>query len=243
MKTLQLGPVLVRACGGTDGDGGGDGPSIVLSHGEGAPGDDRVALPRGIDVGRGVRWFFPEAPLKVDVGPGAVGRAWWPIDMAKIQLAIMTGKRRDMIDDDPPTLATAREALAACLDALVKDHALDPARALIGGFSQGAMLSTEVVLERDEALPAFAGLVVMSGSMLAAPRWSTQIEARARGLHVLQSHGQADPLIPFEAAMALHDKLRAAGAAIELVSFRGQHEIPPAVLQRLALFARARLGT
>ena len=90
---MKIGPLSVRELGR------GDGPAILLCHGYGAPGDDLVPLGRVIDAGSGVRWFFPEAPLEVDLGFGRP-RAWWPIDMMRMQVSnshieIVNGKRDD----------------------------------------------------------------------------------------------------------------------------------------------------
>ena len=235
ISTRKAGSLTVHCTGGTDGKGGGDGPAIVLSHGFGAPGDDLVSLAGAIEAPAGTRWFFPEAPGVVDFGGGQQGREWWHIDMLRIQQAVMSGQRMKMIEETPDGLADARTALEGCLAAL----SLDPARTIIGGFSQGAMLSTEVQVHRD--VP-FAGLAILSGSLLSVDRWSPAIAERAGKLHVFQSHGQRDPIIPFEAAAALRNLLQANGADLEFVAFPGQHEIPRVVLQGLGRFVQKILG-
>jgi phospholipase/carboxylesterase len=236
LRLLSAGPLRVRASGGSDGAGGGNGPAIVLSHGFGAPGDDLVSLADATDVGDvPVRWFFPEAPIALDLGMSPGPRAWWELDMARVQRAMMDGTRMKMIEETPEGLAEARAALEECLAALE----LDPARTILGGFSQGAMLSTEIALHRD--VP-FAGLAILSGSLLSVDRWGPAIDARAKSLRVFQSHGQRDPIIPFEAGAALRNLLQAHGAELDFVTFQGGHEIPRPVLQRFGAFARAVLA-
>src|SRR5687767_14102037 len=115
MKTLTLGALRVAAFGGTDREGGGDGPAILLCHGYGAPGDDLVPLARVTDVGREVRWFFPAAPLELDVGFGMTGRAWWEIDILRIQEQMMRGDRREVMNETPEGLSAARAALETCI--------------------------------------------------------------------------------------------------------------------------------
>ena len=44
MRTTTLGQLTVHLTGGTDREGGGDGPLVVLLHGFGAPGTDLVPL-------------------------------------------------------------------------------------------------------------------------------------------------------------------------------------------------------
>src|SRR5260221_4639921 len=92
MDKVAIGPLGVRMFGGADRRGGGSGPAILLCHGFGAPGADLVPLARVIDAGRDVRWFFPEAPI--DLGLEMMGgRAWWEIDLVRMQTAIARGQR------------------------------------------------------------------------------------------------------------------------------------------------------
>ena len=44
MLTEMIGPLRAHLTGGSDGNGGGNGPVVVLLHGFGAPGTDLVAL-------------------------------------------------------------------------------------------------------------------------------------------------------------------------------------------------------
>ncbi|AKT39742.1 alpha/beta hydrolase [Chondromyces crocatus] len=235
MTTVTLGPLKVHTVGGADRKGGGDGPAILLCHGFGAPGDDLVPLARVIDAGEGVRWFFPEAPLTVNLGYGMSGRAWWPLDLALLQQQMMEGHARDLAQETPPALAEARAALEACIEALVTHHGVRRDRLLVGGFSQGAMVTTEVTLHAEEP---FAGLAVLSGSILSADRWRVASKRTAPGLKVLMTHGRADPILPFPSADALRALLTDAGAEVDWLPHAGQHEIPREALLRLASFAR-----
>ncbi|MEO7093861.1 MAG: hypothetical protein ABI175_11465 [Polyangiales bacterium] len=234
----QIGPLTVRCTGGTDGKGGGDGPAFILNHGFGAPGDDLVSLAGAIDVGPlagKLRWFFPEAPIAIDFVGGQTGRAWWPIDMRRLQPGIPDKEKMRMMEETPIGLAPAREALEGCLAALE----LDPARTILGGFSQGAMLATEIQLHRE--VP-FAGLVILSGALISLDRWSPAIAERAKQLKVFQSHGQKDPVLAPLSAVGLRNLLTAHGAELESVEFGGGHEIPRPVLQRLGAWAQRTLG-
>jgi phospholipase/carboxylesterase len=238
MTPTSIGPLRVHMFGGEDRRGGGDGPAILLCHGFGAPGDDLCALSRVIEAPRGARWFFPEAPLALDLGYGMSGRAWWPIDMMRLQMAIARGERPSLADQTPEGLASAREALEACIEELIAKHNVKRDRLIIGGFSQGAMLTTEIALFSPEP---FAGLAVLSGTLLSQARWRAAVKASGPKLHVLMSHGRADPLLPFEDAEALRQMLVDASAKVEWVPHNGQHEIPMVVLERLGAFARSRL--
>ncbi|MCK6592728.1 MAG: hypothetical protein HUU21_23830 [Polyangiaceae bacterium] len=239
MTLSTIGPLRVRSFGGSDRRGGGDGPAILLCHGFGAPGDDLCSLARVVPVPSTVRWFFPEAPLAIDFGYGMQGRAWWHIDMMRLQEALMRGDPRVLRHETPVGLTEAREALEGCIDALVRDHNVSRDRLLIGGFSQGGMLTTEIALHAPRP---FAGLAVMSGTLLCEDRWREAARASGPNLHALMSHGRADPLLPFDGAVALKELFEEAGASVAWVPHSGQHEIPMIVLQRLGAFAGERFA-
>ena len=227
MKTFRAGPLLVRSVGGTDRDGGGDGPSVLLCHGYGAPGDDLVSLYRAVRAPEGTRWFFPEAPG--DLGAGSDGRAWWQIDMMKLQLAMMRGEHRALADEVPAGLDEARDALEQCIDALGEHHGVVRDRLVIGGFSQGAMVATELGLYGAHR---YAGLAVLSGTLLCQSRWAEK-QGRLRDLPIVQSHGKADPILAFSGAEALRDFFTVAGAKLSWIPFAGQHAIPASALTGL----------
>jgi phospholipase/carboxylesterase len=94
------------------------------------------------------------------------------------------------------------------------------------------MLSLDVALHSDRAL---AGLVLMSGTLIAEREWAPRMAAR-KGMHVLQSHGQRDGLLPFAAAERLRDLMTQAGLDVTWVPFRGAHEIPPPVVAAVGDF-------
>jgi phospholipase/carboxylesterase len=226
MRTQKFGPLTCRITGGTDREGGGEGPVVVLLHGYGAPGDDLVGLARVLDVPREVRFVFPHAPLSL-AGGMMDSRAWWQIDLMALEAALASGDARDLRKDQPVGLLEARTALSECLDAITAE--LKPSALVIGGFSQGAMLATDLALHDPRPLRALA---LMSGTFLNEQAWRPRFASRA-GLATLISHGSHDPLLPFAASVELKDALIEAGLSVAFVPFRGQHEIPPMVLQAL----------
>lgn len=229
MRRVRLGELDVRITGGTDGDGAGEGPVVILLHGFGAPGNDLVDLWRGLAAPRGTRYVFPEGPIAL--GPEyAGGRAWWWIDLDR-RIQRQKEGRRD-IAEVPDGLDEARARVIGLLDAIEQTMRPPPGKVVLGGFSQGAMLSLDVALRSPFPL---AGLVLMSGTHIAAKEWAARLETR-RGLPVLMSHGQDDELLPFAIAEGLRDTLVAAGMPVEWIPFRGGHGIHPHVLTRLGEF-------
>jgi phospholipase/carboxylesterase len=231
MREEQIGGLRARITGGTDGKGGGRGPLILLLHGFGAPGDDLVPLADALNVPAGTRFVFPEGPLSLSFGPGDA-RAWWLIDMARIAQDRAAGRVRDLSQDIPKGLAPVRETMLAFLKEIEQKFGADPKKTVLGGFSQGAMLSCDLILHTDRP---YAGLVQLSGTLLAQPVWGPLLPKR-KGLPVFQSHGVQDEILPYVGAERLRDTLFHAGLSVEWHNFRGGHEIPRMVLQRLGLF-------
>ncbi|MCY4612806.1 MAG: hypothetical protein OXB94_04175 [Nitrospira sp.] len=237
MRMHTYGGLDVRIAGGPDREGGGNGPVVILLHGFGAPGDDLVSLWRMVRVPDEVRFVFPVAPLELDDGLPD-GRAWWMLDMERIARQIAEGRGRD-IEAVPDGLAAARERVLAMLDDLDRHEGLPPDQVFLGGFSQGAMLACDTVLRSDRP---FAGLIMMSGSIIARPEWEARWPAR-KGLPVFQSHGTDDPLLPHDTATQLKDTLIRHGLAVTWHEFRGGHEIPPPVLDHLGRFLSHACGS
>lgn len=209
--------------------------TCVLLHGFGAPGDDLVGLAGELDstVRAPVRLVFPAAPLTLG-GPYGDARAWWLLDLARLEDEFRRGVPRDRRGEIPDGLAEARDRVIQFLDQLVERFAIAPDRLVLGGFSQGAMLSLDVALHR--AAPP-AGLLLMSGTLIAEAAWHPRM-AQLAGVPVMMSHGQADALLPFHIAEILRDRLVAAGAAVNWQPFSGGHEIPAAAIDAAGALLR-----
>jgi phospholipase/carboxylesterase len=164
------------------------------------------------------RFVFPEG--LVDLAPsGLRGRAWWPVDAVERADALSRGSR-DLSDFVPEGLGDARRFLARLLDGLFVE---DSVRSLVlGGFSQGAMLSCDLALRSVRAL---TGLALFSGARIAADEWRA-LYGRRHGLRVFVSHGRADPDLSFSAAESFQAELSDAGWVVTWCPFDGGHEMP-----------------
>jgi phospholipase/carboxylesterase len=198
------------------------GLTIVLLHGFGAPGDDLVDLGRYLEAPPGSRFVFPAAPIEMG-GLYGDSRAWWMIDLSSFDRP----KPQDRSEEVPEGIDAARQLVTAVLEKLVEEGA---GPIVLGGFSQGAMLSLDTALHLESQLAShLAGLVLMSGTPINGAAWTPRM-AKMKDLPVLVSHGRRDPLLSFTAAQAMADRLRTAGAHVDWVEFDGGHEIPPPVL-------------
>ncbi len=208
----------------------------VLCHGFGAPGDDLVPVADELfdlrpELAGKVRFVFPEAPLSMaDLGLGP-GRAWWmlaPEHLAAIQAQDVPAMLK-MRHETPEGLTRARRLLMALVAELTRETGLPYGRLVLGGFSQGAMLATDVALRLEEPP---AALAVFSGTLVNEAEWAERAPRR-KGLRVLQSHGRADPLLPFANAEALRDLFTGAGLAVDFRPFDGGHGLSPGALEGL----------
>jgi phospholipase/carboxylesterase len=230
-----------QQCGGLDCTlalpAGGKPPefSVVLCHGFGAPGTDLVPLSHELaelvpELSAQIAYLFPQAPLELG-SYGFPGRAWWMVDVERFQRAV--GNPREIAAlraEVPDGMPESCELLRNCLDDAARRTGVPISRTLLGGFSQGSMVATDVAL-RLPAPPA--GLVVFSGALIAEHEWRELAKKRG-ALSVLQTHGRYDPLLPIEGAEALRDLLVEQGLSVEFVAFNGPHTISMEGINRCA---------
>ena len=200
----------------------------ILSHGYGASGEDLVDIGSQIlavvpELQSIARFVFPEAPLSLaELGYGDSSRAWWHLDMEKITAAIARGELRDQRNDLPAELPAAREAMLELIRVASEEADLPPSKIVLGGFSQGSILSIDLALRLPETIGA---LVVWSGTLLCEQEWRS-LAANHPQLRVLQTHGETDTLLPFVAAEWLRDMFFDCKINVDFLSFPGQHSIP-----------------
>ena len=206
---------------------------ILLCHGFGAPGDDLVPLGMEIlrarpDLREQVAFVFPAAPIALEQPIAFDSRAWWPIDMERLMISDDEERAQHLRSHAPPLLPKAFQKLESTRTAVQQQFEIDSTQLIVGGFSQGAMLTTELALACGQAL---AGLAIFSGTLLDQDRW-TRLSAECPSLRIIQSHGQQDPILPFSNAEALYTLLRQ-HHDVSFLPFPGVHTIPPQALEAL----------
>jgi phospholipase/carboxylesterase len=183
---------------------------VVLFHGYGADGTDLVGL-AGPLSSEGTAFLFPEAPIELRTG----GRAWFTRDRSDFE----QGYQRAL----------------ALLQVLIRDHA--QLEFVIGGFSQGAMLTSNLLA--DAPIQVQGALIFSPANLL------THLPGPAsRRLPLLLSHGTLDQVLPFSEGEALRDRFRAWGYPVTWVPFVGPHTITREVLaEARELLASLPVGT
>ncbi len=212
---------------------------VVFCHGYGASGTDLVGLAEAIEevapeVAGRMEFLFPEAPIDMAQWGIPGGRAWWPINMQRLLSLTQAGSLLELVDEVPPGIDEAARQLQSGIKARLKALDLPEDRLILGGFSQGAMVSTHLTLT-GALQPRW--LVLFSGALICRPVWTEYLASHpdlGQKLNVFQSHGKYDPVLPFAGAQMLGQLLESSGIPLDFWAFGGQHEIPGGVIEKLA---------
>ncbi len=202
---------------------------IVLLHGFGANFSDLTGLAGALDPAQSWDWYFPNGPEAITFSKEYAGRAWFPIDRQRMEQALLRGVREPFRNEIPAGFT--RSSLS--LDGMLKELGTRYDEIVVGGFSQGSMVSCDVALHTQQKVKA---LLLLSSNIIALPRWLAAISKKPMAFKVFQSHGQFDNVLPVEGANELAQFWRDQNYALEYVSFRGGHEIPYPVLEKLKIF-------
>ncbi len=205
--------------------------AAVILHGYGASFNDLAPLHQYLDPDKRINWFFVDGPFSVDIGMGMTGKAWFPIDMVKLQMHIQAGKFEEVFyQTDPPGLKEVTLQITNYVRELKKDYK----KVVLGGFSQGSMISTSIVLENKDLVD---GLLLMSSTLYDYNRFEKSAE-NFKDLPIFQSHGMFDPVLPFNMSQKLYEILSSKSKDIHFESFEGGHEIPLPVINNAKNFLR-----
>ena len=201
--------------------GGGGPPLLVLVHGYGSSAAEWMPFTQTIRLPANGRFIFPQAPATIGFSNG---RAWWPLELAA---HIPSGKSLpDLSSTSPPGLKASAARIRELLQDLRRPRG---GPILLGGYSQGAMVASEVAFQSDEPL---AALILLSGTPVDEASWQANYSRRRR-LPVFMSHGRTDPVLPFDGSLRMKADLESAGVPVTWLEFAGGHEIPVEVVRAL----------
>jgi phospholipase/carboxylesterase len=189
---------------------------LILNHGRGTDEHDLFGLLDALDPERRLVGVTPGAPL-TDVPPG--GRHWYLVPRVGYP--------------DPATFQGSYGQLASFLDDLLDARGIGWDRAVIGGFSMGAVMSYAVGLGARRPPPA--GIVALSGFVPTVEGWSADLEGRP-GLPVLIRHGRNDPVIDVAFARRARELLEGANLRVNYQETDAGHWLPPEVVPQLREF-------
>lgn len=187
--------------------------AFVLVHGRGASEHDLAPLFDILDPDRRFVGIAPGGPLALPPG----GRHWYAVPRVG--------------HPDHDTFHASYDALGAFLDEQLAERGIGWERTVLGGFSQGAVMSHGLALGSGRPRPA--GLLAMSGFIPAVDGFQVDLESRA-GLPVLISHGTQDEVIDASFGEQAAERLVAAGLGVRTAFTPAGHHIDPRIVPGIA---------
>lgn len=200
--------------------GGPGPPTVVLLHGYGSRAEDWLQFVGKLQVPNNGRLIFPQGPLR---GPVSGSRGWWWLN---IEGHVPEGRQL-------PDFSTANPGGIKVASRMVRKYLEDlDGPIVLGGFSQGAMLSAEIAFQTDQEM---AALVMLGGTTVNEDAWVERFPGRRR-MPIFIAHGRQDGVLPFDIAERFAGRLKAAGLDVTWVPFDGGHGMPVEVIQQLNAF-------
>jgi len=145
-------------------------------------------------------------------------------------MSALMGQLPQLSQEVPEGLIVSRQTIESLLQAVYQRDNVKTSQIVFAGFSQGAILSTDIVAHLPEQP---AALCIFSGVLLCRDVWKAKLPSR-KGLKVLQTHGTQDQILPFVMAEWLSSTLKQSGLDLDFISFNGQHTVPPEAVERFA---------
>lgn len=205
----------VRAAAGTP-EG-----AIVLLHGRGSDQHDLVPVIDALDPERRLVGLTPRAPLSLPPG----GAHWYRLGQV--------GR------PDPETFRAGFARLGAWLDHVPEATGVPWEGTVLGGFSQGAVMSYALGLGPDRPSPA--AILALSGFIPTVPGFDLALEGR-EGLPVAIGHGTQDPVIAVDFGRSAAQRLAAAGLDVTHRESAMAHGVDPRLLAELRPWLAAAIG-
>jgi phospholipase/carboxylesterase len=186
--------------------------ALVLLHGRGADERDLFPLLDLLDPHRRLLGATARGPLSLPPG----GAHWYVVQRVGYP--------------DPETFHATYPQLAGWLDGRLEEHGIPPERTILGGFSQGSVMSYALGLGPGRPRPA--GIMALSGFLPTVEGFDLDL-AQARGLPVAIGHGTHDPVISVQFGRDARDRLTEAGARVTWRESPMAHTIDPQFLREL----------
>jgi phospholipase/carboxylesterase len=193
---------------------------LVLFHGRGADEHDLFPLLDVLDPERRLLGVTPRGPLSLPPG----GAHWYAVQQIGYP--------------DPSTFLPTYAAVSAWLDELWQTTGLTAVQTVLGGFSQGAVMTYSLGLGRGRPRPA--ALVALSGFMPTVPGFELDLEPPLPPAAI--GHGTFDNVISVEWGRRARQTLEAAGADLVYREYPLPHAVDPRFLVELAPWLSAALA-
>ena len=194
--------------------------ALVLLHGRGADELDLFPLLELFDPEQRLVAATPRAPLALPPG----GWHWYAF--------------RQVGYPDPETFGAVYPVLTEWLDTFLEENGLAHDRLVLGGFSQGGVMTYALGLGRGRPRPA--ALVALSGFIPTVERFELDLSPPLPPVAI--GHGTLDQVISVGFGRAARDALREAGADVTYQETPMAHTIDPAFARELPAWIAERLA-
>jgi phospholipase/carboxylesterase len=194
--------------------------ALVLLHGRGADEHDLIPLLDALDPERRLQGYTPRAPLSLPPG----GAHWYAVQQIGYP--------------DPSTFLPTYGMVSAWLDDLWETTGLAPEHTVLGGFSQGAVMTYALGLGRGRPRPS--ALAALSGFMPTVPGFELDLEPPLPPVAI--GHGTLDGVISVEWGRRARQELEAAGADVLYREYPLPHAVDPRFLVELVPWLSAALA-
>jgi phospholipase/carboxylesterase len=196
---------LVRPAGG-DPEG-----ALILFHGRGTSEHDLYPLLDALDPERRLLGATPRGPLVLPPG----GAHWYVV--------------REIGYPDRETFMSSYELAGSWLDGLADETGIPPARTIVGGFSQGAVMSWALGLGGGRPRPA--GIIALSGFVPTVDGFQLDLSPPLPPVAI--GHGTYDPVISVEFGRQAKQLLEEAGADVLYRESPMPHSVDPSFIAEL----------
>ena len=187
--------------------------ALVLFHGRGADENDLFPLFDILDPARRLLGLAPRGPLTL---PGLPGAHWYEVARLGFPSA--------------DTFLPTADAALTWLDSIPDAFGVPLGRVVLGGFSQGAVMTYALGLRSARERPP--GLIALSGFVPTVEGFGLQLSG-LEGLPVAIGHGTLDPVIGVEWGRDAKRRLEEAGASVLYRESPMPHTIDPGFLRDL----------
>jgi phospholipase/carboxylesterase len=191
--------------------------ALVLLHGRATDENDLFPLIDMLDPDQRLHAYTLRGPLNLPPG----GWHWYAL------AGIPT--------PDPTTFTRTFELLSGWFDSMYRELDIAPDSTVIGGFSQGSVMSYALGLGAERPVPA--GIIALSGFLPRVPGFAFDLESR-QDLPVAIGHGTHDPVIGVEFGREAAQLLEEAGLDVTWKESPMMHGVDPAYLSELATWMR-----
>ena len=195
--------------------------ALVLFHGRGTSEHDLYPLLDTLDSQRRLLGATPRGPLALRSPRGAAESA--PLGGAHWYVV------REIGFPDRETFMSSYELAAAWLDGLAEETGIPAARTIVGGFSQGAVMSWALGLGRGRPRPA--GIIALSGFIPTVDGFELDLSPPLPSVAI--GHGTYDPVISVEFGRQAKQVLEEAGADVLYRESPMPHTVDPAFIAEL----------